>query len=334
MSVIWIIVTCGGALAALVTGLMLFTTWNTRRAQQAVPPTGHFINLDGVRMHYLDQGSGPVIVMVHGLGGNLRNFYRLVDVLSATFRVVAVDRPGSGYSVVQSGPHPGLNEQASIVAQFIRALDLQQPVLVGHSLGGALALALALDHPGCVRALVLVAPLSQQMPDPPPPLRSLDLRSPWQRRLIAWLLLAPIGRLMHRRILRGIYAPEPVPPGSDVQGGGALGLRPSTFTRACLDLIQVSDDLQCLVSRYAELEIPVEVVFGRQDPVLDPYEHGERLAELVPGARVHLIDGGHMILVTAPQQVARHIHLADVRSRGVSELQDSPGAAPVRTMEP
>ena len=71
----------------------------TSKIERAVPPLGTIIDLDGERMHYVDRGSGPPIVMIHGLAGNLRNYtYALVDRLTNDFRVIAVDRPGSGYS--------------------------------------------------------------------------------------------------------------------------------------------------------------------------------------------------------------------------------------------
>jgi pimeloyl-ACP methyl ester carboxylesterase len=71
----------------------------TSKIERAVPPLGTVIDLDGARMHYVDRGSGPPIVMIHGLAGNLRNYtYALVDHLTNDFRVIAIDRPGSGYS--------------------------------------------------------------------------------------------------------------------------------------------------------------------------------------------------------------------------------------------
>lgn len=313
MSGSWMLAVVGAALLACVAALVLFTYWNTRRAERLAPAIGRFIEIDGARLHYQDRGQGPAIVLVHGLGGNLRNFYRLVEALSDTHRVIAVDRPGSGYSTAAPGVHPGLHGQAALVARFIHRLALDRPVLVGHSLGGALALALALDHPGSVRALVLVAPLTQVLHSPPESLRTLDLRKPWLRWLVAWLVVAPFGRLSQRRILDTVYAPEAAPPGFQVDGGGVLGLRPHAFIHACRDMLQVAAEMHAMPPRYASLDLPVVVVFGRQDPVLDPRTHGERFAAAVPAARLHLIDGGHMIPITAVETVARHIRTAITR---------------------
>ena len=175
----------GTGLALLIVGLVLFTALTARRAEALAPPTGRFIEVDGARLHYLDRGTGPAVVLVHGLGGNLRNFHGLVDKLAANCRVVAVDRPGSGYSTMVSGEHPTLRAQATIIVRFIQKLGLDRPLLVGHSFGGALSLALALDYPDSVSALVLISTLSQVEPAPPAIFKSLNIRSPTLRWLIA-----------------------------------------------------------------------------------------------------------------------------------------------------
>src|SRR5579862_7349056 len=147
--------------AAILAGLVIFTAVTARRVEKALPPRGQFIEVSGARIHYLDKGSGPPIVIVHGLGGQMGNFtYALLDRLTDEFRVILIDRPGSGYSKRAPEATGRPKEQAAIVAEFIRKLDLQRPLLVGHSLGGAIALGIALDHPEVVKGLALVAPLT------------------------------------------------------------------------------------------------------------------------------------------------------------------------------
>ena len=195
-------------LALLIVGLVIFTALTARQAEAMAPPTGRFIEVDGARLHYLDRGTGPAVVLVHGLGGNLRNFHGLIAKLAGSCRVVAVDRPGSGYSTMISGEHPALRAQAAIIERFIRRLGLDRPLLVGHSLGGALSLALALDSPDSVRALVLISTLSHVERAPPAIFKSLDIRSPTLRWLIAWTLMAPLGKLAHQATLEAVFAPE------------------------------------------------------------------------------------------------------------------------------
>jgi pimeloyl-ACP methyl ester carboxylesterase len=314
MSIGSIVVAIGAGLALVTLGLAFFAALTARRAEALAPPTGRLIDVDGARLHYRDRGTGPAVVLVHGLGGNLRNFNALVDKLAATCRVVAVDRPGSGYSTVVSGEHLTLHAQAAIIARFIQRLGLNRPLLVGHSLGGALSLALALDHPDCVRALVLISTLSQVERAPPSIFKSLDIRSPTLRWLIAWTLMAPLGKLAHRTTLKAVFAPESVPKGFDVDSGGTLGLRPGSFIAASKDMVTVSDELAIMTPRYRSLSIPVDVIFGRQDPILNYKVHGERLVAALPKATLRLVDGGHMIPVTAPDQMAIWIKQAAERA--------------------
>jgi len=308
-----IAIAIGAGLALLIVGLVLFTALTARQAEALAPPSGRFVEVDGARLHYLDRGSGPVVVLVHGLAGNLRNFNGLVDKLAATCRVVAVDRPGSGYSTMMSGSHLTLHAQATVIVRFIQRLGLSRPLLVGHSLGGALSLALALDHPDSVRALVLISTLSQVEHAPPAIFKSLDIRSPTLRWLIAWTLMAPLGKLAHQTALKAVFAPEMVPKSFDVDSGGTLGLRPDSFIAASKDMVTVSDELAAMTPRYPSLSIPVDVIFGRQDPILDYRTHGERLVAALPNATLHVIEGGHMIPVTAPDQIANWIRQAAER---------------------
>jgi len=305
-----IVIAAGAGLALLIVGLTLFTAVTARQAEALAPPIGRFIDVDGARLHYLDRGTGPVVVMVHGLGGNLRNFYELIDELAATCRVVAVDRPGSGYSTMLSGEHPALRAQATIIARFLRRLELDRPLLVGHSLGGALSLALALDHPDCVRGLVLISTLSQVGRAAPAAFKSLEIRSPTLRWLIAWTLMVPLGKLSHQATLEAVFAPESAPKIFEVESGSVLGLRPGSFIAASKDMITVADELAIMTPRYPSLTIPVDVIFGRQDPILDYQAHGEHLVAALPNATLHLIEGGHMIPITAADQIVNWIRQA------------------------
>jgi pimeloyl-ACP methyl ester carboxylesterase len=307
MGVGLIAIVIGAGLALVIVGLVLFTALTAQQAEALAQPIGNFMEVEGARLHYLDRGTGPAVVLVHGLGGNLRNFNGLVDELAASFRVVAVDRPGSGYSTMVSGEHPALRAQAAIIVRFIQRLALDRPLLVGHSFGGALSLALALDYPDSVRALVLISTLSQVERTPPAIFKSLDMRSPTLRWLIAWTLVAPLGKLAHQATLKAVFAPELVPKTFDHDSGGTLGLRPDNFIAASEDMTTVSHELAIMTPRYPSLTIPVDVIFGRQDPILDYRAHGERLVAALPNATLHVIEGGHMIPVTVPDQIANWI---------------------------
>lgn len=305
--------TVAGTVATTGAGLALFSQWRGRRAEARVPADGRFIEVEGARLHYTDQGSGPAIVMVHGLGGQLRNFsYALAALVARRHRVILIDRPRSGYSTVPTGSEPGVIEQAAIIARGIGALGLERPLFVGHSLGGAVGLALALNHPGSVRGLALIAPLTQPQPAPPAVFRGLAAggASKAGRLIVANLLAVPLGTLTAAQTLKTVFAPEPVPDDFGVRGGGLLSLRPGNVAASMFEMGRVSDEMALLAPRYGELALPVSILFAREDQVLPFALHGETAAARIAGCRLELVDGGHMLPVTQPEATAAFIERA------------------------
>ncbi len=303
-----------GALGALGGGLALFSGITARRVEAALPPQGRFIDIAGNRIHYLDQGpadsaTAPVIVMVHGLGGQMRNFtYALVERLKGRFRVVVMERPGAGYSDRAPGASARLSVQADVVAGFIRALGLERPLLVGHSLGGALALAVALDHPETVSGLALISPLTQPQEGVPAAFRGLAIPSPLLRRVVAWTLAAPLAILNRDKVMGEVFGPESPPADFATRGGGLLSLRPRAFYSTSTDLMAVGEDLPGFAARYETLKLPVGVIFGARDRILEAPLHGGGAAAQIPGLSYETISGaGHMIPLTQPTQVAEFI---------------------------
>lgn len=294
----------GGATLAVPGLLAAYSAWTTRSAERAVPPDGRFIDVPGARLHFVERGSGAPVVMIHGLGGQLRNFsYSLAHRLSGR-RLVMVDRPGSGYSRAKP---MGIADQAKAIATLIARLGLQKPLVVGHSLGGAVALALAVNHPGRVGALALVAPLTQVQPDVPAAFEGLA-RLPTTARLpFAWMLGTPMAKLTGPQTLKAVFAPEPVPDDFPVRGGALLASRPANIDASSFELGHANADLERLIPRYPDLKLPVAILFARGDQVLDPELHGRPTADAIPGARLEMMEGGHMTPVTQPERVATFI---------------------------
>ena len=293
--------------AVTVAGLAWFAANTARKVEAAVPPCGQFMEIDGQRLHYLDTGgTGPAIVMIHGLGGTLWNYrYALVEKLSGEFRVIAVDRPGSGYSVRPDDAPARLGAQADTLAKFMRALGLKQPLLVGHSLGGALSLAIALDHPDCAGALALVAPLTHAQDDVPEPFRGLVINSPVMRKIIAWTLAIPLSIRNAPKLLRIVFGPDAVPADYPTRGGGLLSLRPNSFYNTSSDAVAVMEDVPGMMKRYGGLTIPLGMLFAKGDLILDYRRHGEAMKQKCPALDLVLLDEhGHMLPVTAPDATA------------------------------
>jgi pimeloyl-ACP methyl ester carboxylesterase len=305
----WIIVIAVALLALAIGALAVSNARTARRVEQALPPLGRFVDIDGSRIHYLDQGSGPTLLCIHGLAGQMRHFtYALLDKLKSDYRLVIVDRPGSGYSTRPPQASAAIFAQARTLAKFADALRLERPLVVGHSLGGAIALALALNHPEQVGGLALLAPLTHPQDELSPVFRGLSIRSPLMRWIMAWTLAIPLSIRNAATVLNAVFGPQPVPADFPTKGGGLLGLRPRAFITASADLGAVPEDLEAMPGRYKSLTQPVGVLFGTGDRILDPGAQGEALAAKLPGTDLELIEGeGHMVLICSADRSAKFI---------------------------
>jgi pimeloyl-ACP methyl ester carboxylesterase len=261
-------------------------------------------------------------LLIHGLTGQMLNFtHSLLDRLTGDFRVVILDRPGSGYSTRPADAAATLTAQAQIISRFCDVLRLGRPLVVGHSLGGAIALALALDHPKQVSGLALLAPATQRPDHVPPPFNGLLIGSPLLRRIIAWTLATPVSIRSSAQTLPLLFGPEPVPDDFAVRGGGLLVLRPSAFIGASADLVETRGEPGDMQPPYENLTVPVGILFGADDRILDPTLHGKSLVAKVRSAELELIEGaGHMIPVTAAGRTAAFIARMAQRAADAAKL--------------
>ncbi|WP_328190136.1 alpha/beta fold hydrolase [Marinobacter sp. OP 3.4] len=294
---------------ALVIGLSLYTLFIAKRVELGMPPEGRFITVMGNRIHYIEQGSGDqTILLIHGLSGVAQHFgYSVMGQLARHYRVVAIDRPGSGYSVRPGRASASLAVQADVVAGVIDALNLGKPMLVGHSLGGAVSLATALRHPDKVSRLALIAPLTHLPERPSEAFAALNIRHPWLRKLVGWTLAIPLSVRRSDQVLDIVFGPEDVPHDFAVRGGGYLSMRPSHFIAASTDMHALEDILPAMQQRYDDLKLPIGILYGRDDRILEPQEQGQAMADRVPGVELEMIEGGHMLPITQPDITAGFI---------------------------
>lgn len=294
----------------IVAGLMVFSFLTARRIELGLPPEGRFITIMGNRIHYVEQGSGPrTVLLVHGLTGVLQNFtYAMLGELARDCRVIAIDRPGSGYSKRPLRSSASLAVQADVIAGLIDALQLDRPVVVGHSLGGAVALATALRHPDKISALALIAPLSRMPAGGPPGIfASLTIRWHWLRWLFAWTLMLPLAARQREKVIQTAFGPEAVPAHFALRGGGAQAMRPSNYIAASRDLVALEPVLPRLPEGYEDLQLPVHILYGWGDRILDPQEQGRVLADQLPKGELELVEGGHMLPLTQPQRCVEFV---------------------------
>src|SRR4051794_27873551 len=147
------------ASAAALAAAAVYNTYRTRKVEHDHPPAGQFVTVDGVRLHYLEKGEGPPVVLIHGNVVTAEDYVwsGVFDRVARNHRVITIDRPGFGYSDRPQGSLWTAAHQADLLAQALDRLDIDQAVVVGHSWGTLVALELALRFPDAVSGLVLLA---------------------------------------------------------------------------------------------------------------------------------------------------------------------------------
>jgi pimeloyl-ACP methyl ester carboxylesterase len=307
--------------AALTAAAVLGTTalLVARRARQAErdnPPAGPFLDVDGVHLHYLDRGHGPPVVLLHGNATMVQDFEisGILDRLAQQYRVIAFDRPGFGHTNRPRSQAWTPAAQAELVQRAIIQLGVRQAIVVGHSWGTLVAVSLALDHPADVRSLVLLSGYYF------PTLRADVLAStptaaPVLGDLLSYTVIPLLGRALRSRVFRKLFAPAAVPQRFAAEFPRELALRPSQLKASASDTVLMTPSAAALAERYDELKMPVIVIAGKEDRVVDFARQSERLDEVLKeSALIALENGGHMIHHTDPQKVVEAIDLAASRS--------------------
>ena len=303
-------------------------------AERRNPPKGSFLEVDGVRLHYSDRGTGPPVLLVHGnmVTGDDYNTSGVAERLVETCRVLIFDRPGFGYSERPRWRPWAAMAQAELLHKALAELAVQRPVVVGHSWGTLVALALAIRHPADAASLVLLSGyyfptfrLDALMVAPGAiPVLGDILRytiSP----LFGWLTMPLTKRLM--------FAPAPVTARFKAEYSSAMALRPSQIRATCVDGTMMVPSAMGLRAHYGGLSLPVAIMAGDGDKIVS-YRLAERLRAAIPGSSLRIIKGaGHMVHHVATDQVVEAI-LAVTRNAGQPVASEDRLPEPVRRQRP
>ncbi len=291
-------------------------------AEARYPPTGQLIEVEGRIVHAHVEGSGPDLVLLHGASGNTRDFtFSFVDRLKDDYRVIAFDRPGLGWTerADRFGPWDPRGESPRSQARLLQAaadrLGVENPLVLGHSYGGAVALAWGLERPDETAGLIVVAGASNPWPGGLGPMYRV-MGSSWGGALLAPLVTAwsPYGRVDDA--LAGIFGPDPVPPGYARYIGAGLTLRRESFRANARQVNTLRPHVVEMSAHYPSLPMPVEIVHGTEDDTVPLRIHSEPLARQIPGANLTRLQGvGHMPHHAAPDAVEQAIHRAATRAR-------------------
>jgi len=283
-------------------------------AEARYPPTGRLIDVGGLTVHADTSGAGPDVVLIHGASGNTRDFtFDLARRLSTGFRVTAFDRPGLGWSDrAEGGVSPLV--QADILRAAAAEIGITRPVVVGHSYGGAVAMAWALRDPDGTGAVVSLAGATMPWPGGLGPWYSIAGSEIGGATIVPMIAaFAPASRA--EKAIAGIFAPDPVPEGYADHIGAGLTLRRETLRENARQVRGLKPHLQAMSAEYPDLSLPVEIVHGTADTTVPAEVHAKPMAALLPDANLTLLpDAGHMIHHARPQAVVDAIRRAAARA--------------------
>ena len=304
------------AVAAIATGAALALTAlaNYRLAKKAErdnPPVGRFVESDGVRLHFVERGQGEPLVLLHGNGSMIQDFESsgLIDMAAAEYRVIAFDRPGHGHS---DRPRTSIwtpEKQADLIRAALVRMHVQSAIVLGHSFGCAVAIALALKYPECVRSLVLTSGYYY-------PSARLDVvpmaqpAVPVVGDVIRYSVSPILSRLMWPRMTRKAFWPAHVP-GKYNAFPKELAFRPSQIRASAAESALMIPHALVVSGHYPNLKMPVVIVAGAQDQLVDTDDQSARLHVDVAHSAFHRVPGvGHMVHQTVTSLVMAAINEA------------------------
>jgi pimeloyl-ACP methyl ester carboxylesterase len=276
-----------------------------RAAENATPPVGRFVEVGGTRLHVLERGHGPALVLLHGNGSLIQDWLvsGLVERAAETHRVIAIDRPGFGYSARPRSRIWTPAMQAGLIRGALHSLGVEAATVLGHSWGAQVAVALALQDPARVRALVLES--GYYFPSP-----RIDglLFAPQGLPVLGDLIshtIAPVtSRLLWPRILSRLFGPSPVPERFSRDFPVEMVLRPSQLRSAAAESALLVPDAFALRPHYGDLRMPVTILSGTGDRLLSHAGQAVALHHRIPGSRLVAVEGaGHMLHQIAPDRV-------------------------------
>jgi pimeloyl-ACP methyl ester carboxylesterase len=280
-----------------------------KKAEHDNPPAGRFLEVDGVRLHYVERGSGEPLVLLHGNGSMIQDFESsgLVDLAARNYRVIIIDRPGFGHSSRPRNVVWTPDAQAQLIRRSLERLGVSQAIVLGHSWGASVAVALALKFPDLVRGLVLAS--GYYYPTLRPDVVALSTPAvPVVGDILGYTLSPVISWLMWPLMMAKIFGPKSAPAKFE-QFPKEMALRPSQIRALAAESALMIPDAFHFEDKYAELKMPVVIIAGEDDRLIDIDKQSARLHSDVSQSAFHCVaQNGHMIHQTATGEVMAAIN--------------------------
>jgi pimeloyl-ACP methyl ester carboxylesterase len=306
------------------------------------PPVGHFIETTAGRQHVLDVGpdfvnatTAPPIVLLHGATANLEDMrLALADRLRTRLRIIAVDRPGHGWSERADGEADASpRRQAEVLHEILQKTGAERPILVAHSWSGSVALAYAVAYPDQLSAVVLLAPVAYRWAGDITR-EAQAMTTPVLGTLFVHTLAVPMAWIALDWAVNLAFAPQPPPADYIDHASILLSLRPAEIMANAEDLAAMDKFPTPAAARYSQIKVPIVVIAGTDDHLVPPRDQAGAIARQLPQVRLIMLSGvGHMLHHVDPQRVIAAID-ALISPPRTGVRQDAEGAGLAVTPQP
>jgi pimeloyl-ACP methyl ester carboxylesterase len=292
--------------------LALATQAGVLALQRAYPAQGRMVEVADAKLNVLDIGprdaAGPPILMIHGASSNLEAMRQpLGEMLARNHRVILIDRPGHGWSTRARLEDSTPAIQGRMIDEALEKLGIDRAILVVHSWSGALGARMALDYPGRVAGLVMLAPVAYPWPGGVGWYNRL-VTMPVVGPLLAYTITLPLGYFLAEPGARNVFLPQLMPEDFIRDTATPLLLRPREFLANARDLATLKAAVAEQSPRYADIKTPATVISGELDNTVSTGRHSRPFAKAVPHAKLIVLpDVGHMIQNGAPELVISEI---------------------------
>ncbi len=288
------------------------------KAERQNPPAGQFIEVDGVRLHYIERGEGEPLVLLHGNGSMIQDFETsgIIDMAAESYRVIVFDRPGFGHSDRPRSTIWTADAQADLLHEALRRIGVTRSIVLGHSWGASVAVALAKKHAPMVKALVLAS--GYYYPTVRADVVALSGPAiPVLGDVVRYTLSPLLGRLMWPLLMRKMFGPAAVP---DKFGAfpSEMTMRPSQIRASAAESALMIPGAFAARESYGDLKMPVVIIAGQDDRLIDIDDQSAQLHRDVTQSTFHPVGGaGHMVHQTATKRVMAAIDEAAAHGGGM-----------------
>ena len=264
-------------------------------AQKSHPPLGDIVNIDGKIAHVMIMGTGEDLVLIHGSSGNIRDFtLSIAPSLAKDFRVIMIDRPGLGYSKSFNKSGETLKEQAIFLYQVAKTFGANKPIVLGHSLGGAVALAWAVYLPNNISGLLPLSAVSNRWPGGTSAFYNINKNFILNKFSVPIISAFAPKRKIESDV-KEVFNPQEVPSNFLKEFGVELTLRPKTIVANAKHRNQLKEQIIHQSEFYSNISVPTIIMHGIEDGLVPISVHAIPLAKQIPNSKFIKFSGiGHM----------------------------------------